>query len=160
MAEQIALIPELCRATGITNDMRTNFNLMKACADYTRLDPMNYQRRLHTFNKRLKDSPRSAEALNDFNLVLDQHLVEVHGAILPAQKIVFGNSREVEVENSSWDNELRDCRLYNSVLLKRWFVICPKTFETEGRNFIKDLIRVGGGMQFRFFLISAKYLEG
>lgn len=35
----IALIPELCNLTGISEAMRTDFNLMKEMAKYTRITP-------------------------------------------------------------------------------------------------------------------------
>lgn len=38
-ADKIILVPELCRATGLTEDMRTNFRTMKELSNYTRVGP-------------------------------------------------------------------------------------------------------------------------
>lgn len=38
-ADKIILVPELCRATGLTEDMRTNFRTMKELSTYTRVGP-------------------------------------------------------------------------------------------------------------------------
>ena len=35
----IYLVPELCNETGLSDDMRTDFNVMKAFAEYTRMVP-------------------------------------------------------------------------------------------------------------------------
>jgi PAZ domain. len=50
----IYLVPELCRMTGLTDSMRTNFPLMKDLAKYTRLGPSQRVERLQKFNRRLK----------------------------------------------------------------------------------------------------------
>lgn len=149
-ADNVSLIPELCRPTGISDEMRTNFSLMRACADHTRLDPMNYKRRLSIFNQRLKSSPQSIKALNDFHLDIEKNLVEVQGAILPQQTILFADNRNVQVSNASWDNEFRNCKLYSSIELKNWFVICPRNCEIDGRKFMNDLVRVSHSMTFRY----------
>jgi aubergine len=44
----IYLVPELCRLTGLTDDMRNNFQLMKAIADHTRMVP---EKRIDTLMK-------------------------------------------------------------------------------------------------------------
>jgi aubergine-like protein len=50
----IYLVPELCRMTGLTDSMRTNFPLMQDLAKYTRLGPSQRVERLQKFNSRLK----------------------------------------------------------------------------------------------------------
>jgi aubergine-like protein len=52
----IYLVPELCRMTGLSEQMQNNFMLMKALADCTRLVPSQQMERLQHFNKRLKSS--------------------------------------------------------------------------------------------------------
>jgi aubergine-like protein len=50
----IYLVPELCRMTGLSEQMRTNFPLMRDLADCTRLVPSQRMERLQHFNRRLK----------------------------------------------------------------------------------------------------------
>jgi aubergine-like protein len=50
----IYLVPELCRLTGLTDGMRTNFQLMQNLAKYTRLGPSERMERLQRFNRCLK----------------------------------------------------------------------------------------------------------
>jgi aubergine-like protein len=50
----IYLVPELCRMTGLTDSMRTNFALMQDLAKCTRLGPSQRMERLQKFNRRLK----------------------------------------------------------------------------------------------------------
>lgn len=50
----IYLVPELCRMTGLSERMRTNFPLMRDLAECTRLVPSQRMERLQHFNRRLK----------------------------------------------------------------------------------------------------------
>lgn len=50
-ADKIILVPELCRATGLTEDMRTNFRTMKELSTFTRVGPASrYKFFLHVFH--------------------------------------------------------------------------------------------------------------
>lgn len=57
MSELVYLIPELCHMTGLTDDMRNNFNLMRTLANTTRVDPRTRVQRLLNFNNRLRNEP-------------------------------------------------------------------------------------------------------
>lgn len=50
----VYLVPELCRLTGLTDEMRANNSLMKDLAVYTRVDPESRIERLNAFNARLQ----------------------------------------------------------------------------------------------------------
>ncbi|KAH9632359.1 hypothetical protein HF086_010284 [Spodoptera exigua] len=56
MPELVYLVPELCRQTGLTDEMRNNFRLMKALDSHTKVGPdVRIQKLLH-FNRRLTQS--------------------------------------------------------------------------------------------------------
>jgi aubergine-like protein len=57
-AECVYLVPELCTMTGLTDDMRANFFLMKDLSQYTRVNAGSRIERLNEFNRRLKREPR------------------------------------------------------------------------------------------------------
>jgi aubergine-like protein len=50
----IYLVPELCSMTGLSEQMRKNFSLMRDLAECTRLVPSQRMERLQHFNRRLK----------------------------------------------------------------------------------------------------------
>ena len=49
----ILLIPELCTLTGLSDDVRADFNVMRDVSAQTRLDPDARVRELETFRKRI-----------------------------------------------------------------------------------------------------------
>ncbi|GBP46102.1 Piwi-like protein Siwi [Eumeta japonica] len=57
MPELLYLIPELCRQTGLSDEMRNNFQLMKALATHTKLGPDARIQKLMEFNRRLTGTP-------------------------------------------------------------------------------------------------------
>lgn len=89
----INLIPELCYATGYTDQMRKDFRLMQATAAHTRVGPAGRIERLLAFNRRLHQTPGSIACFNDWLLNLNTNLAEVPARQLPAETIVLGNNR-------------------------------------------------------------------
>jgi len=52
--EFVYLVPELCRLTGLTDEMRGNFTLMRDLGEHTRINPQVRLKRLENFNQRLQ----------------------------------------------------------------------------------------------------------
>lgn len=147
--ELIALIPELCRATGFTDEMRNNFRLMKAVAEHTRIGPAQRVRRLMTFNQRLQQTPESMQVFKEWNMRLSPELVEVSGRELPPEKIVFSNREANGTLEADWTREFRNSRLYTTIPLDNWHVIAPNRARRETTDFIKILQEAVGGMGLR-----------
>lgn len=137
--ELIALVPELCRATGLTDDMRTNFRLMKAVAEHTRIGPNQRVRRLLDFNQRLKRTPESMEVLREWNMSLDPNLVEFTARELPPEKIVFNERETMGSQDADWTRDFRNNQLYTVVPLTNWHLICTKRQQREAHDFVRIL---------------------
>lgn len=68
---------------------------MRAMSDHTRMNPSRRIDRLRTFNQRLQTTPESVKVLTDWNMKLDEKLVEVQGRLIAPQKIVFNSNRYI-----------------------------------------------------------------
>ncbi|XP_018800241.1 PREDICTED: protein piwi [Bactrocera latifrons] len=148
----IILIPELCRPTGLTDTMRSNFQLMRAMADHTRMNPDRRIDRLRIFNQRLQQTEASVQVLNDWNMALDRHLVELNGRVLEPQRIVFSEHRKESAGvQADWTRYFRENGLFTTPSrgLERWSVIATNRNSRELRNFVESLIRAASGMQMR-----------
>lgn len=62
---------------------------MSAMSEHTRMNPERRIDRLRKFNHRLQNTTESVKVLRDWNMDLDQNLVEVPGRIISIEKIVF-----------------------------------------------------------------------
>ena len=68
------LIPELCFMTGLTDDQRNNFQLMKALGDITRPDPEKRVAALKGFSDRLARCQQSQEVLKQWHIEFEKDL--------------------------------------------------------------------------------------
>lgn len=68
---------------------------MRAMSDHTRMNPSRRIDRLRTFNQRLQTTPESVRVLTDWNMKLEEKLVEVQGRVIGPQKIVFNSNRYI-----------------------------------------------------------------
>ncbi|KAH8412373.1 hypothetical protein KR009_001599 [Drosophila setifemur] len=144
----IMLIPELARATGMTDAMRANFRLMKVMSEHTRLTPDRRIERLRVFNQRLKQSKESMNVLKAWHIELDPALVEIPARVLPAEKIVFGNNKRYLCDSrADWTGEFRNSSMFSHVDIKRWYVITPSRSVRETQEFVKLCIRAAAGMK-------------
>jgi aubergine len=91
--QPILLVPELCRATGLTDKMRSNFAMMKAMAEHTQMDPERRKARILTLTKRLYDSQESVKQLQRFDMEIDKDIVRFKGRALNQEKMVFGANK-------------------------------------------------------------------
>lgn len=67
---------------------------MRIVSDHTRLNPAVRVKRLHEFNRRLYGMNESMLAFKEWNLQLDNKLVEIPGRQLPYEKIVFADNKK------------------------------------------------------------------
>ncbi|KAG4066173.1 hypothetical protein HA402_014473 [Bradysia odoriphaga] len=147
--ENILLIPELCRATGLTDNMRSDHRLMSAVAIYTRLAPKARVERLNAFNQRLQSTTESVNNFKEWNFVLDKDMVQVNGRQLPNEKILFGGNKiSVTNQEADWSREFRNISMYTSMHLKKWVVIVPQRKRREAEDFIGILQKSGMGMRY------------
>lgn len=56
MPELVYLVPELCRMTGLSDEMRTNFKLMRALDTHTKIGPDKRVQKLMNFNQRFTNN--------------------------------------------------------------------------------------------------------
>lgn len=65
---------------------------MQEMGGYTRVGPDNRIKKLMAFNERLRKTPASNDVFTEWQMQLDNNLVEVPGRELRNELIVFGNN--------------------------------------------------------------------
>ncbi|XP_070167826.1 piwi-like protein Siwi [Polyergus mexicanus] len=145
----VYLVPELCRATGLTDNMRENFHLMKALSMHTRVSPVSRIDKLMRFNERLRQEARVSEELKDWNMKLDRNLLEVPARILPCEKLVFANNNTITCMGGDWTRQMQKARLVHSVHLRNWVLIGNHRDKQTIENFMIKLNTVSYGISFR-----------
>ncbi|XP_072749507.1 piwi-like protein Siwi [Anoplolepis gracilipes] len=158
--EFVYLVPELCRATGLTDNMRENFHLMRALATHTRVSPESRIEKLIRFNDRLRQEARVTDELKDWNMRLERNLLEVPARILPPETLTFANNYTIPCNRGDWTRDMHKARLYHSICLRNWVIIGnQRDRETIERSFWNNLSKVSYGLAFRINQPTMYYLR-
>lgn len=150
-AELIYLVPELCFLTGLTDEMRANFRLMKALGDITRVPPRDIMSKLVTFRKRIENSA-AKDVFKPWDLALDRDLVKVQGHILQPETIVLGADARGPFHGgpeADWTKHMRSNSLFRSCALDRWALVTTNFMQQDTRQFVGLIQKAANGMKMR-----------
>lgn len=107
--------------------MRENYRLMASLATETRLNPGKRIDKLLRFNKRLLEVPSIVKELSEWNLQLDNKLLEVPARELAIEKIYFGANVCGNAEKGDWTKCMQNKKCVISPTLHDWvFVISER----------------------------------
>lgn len=113
--EKVYLIPELCKMTGLTDEQRADFNVMKELAYYTKLEPTDRMDRVSNhvdnLNKELKK--------NGWNMAI-QELSTVNAYQIKVPELKFASEIIKPNDNGSFQLRskiLEPCTLDNWILM-------------------------------------------
>ena len=77
MGEQlIYLIPELCHLTGMSEDIRKNFQITKDISEHTKPNPANRVQALRKFVDSIRNCPEASAELNNWGVSLRDVLID------------------------------------------------------------------------------------
>lgn len=147
--DMVYLVPELCRATGLTDNMRSNFNLMNELAKHTRISAKLRIDKLLMFNRRLRQEKGVVQELQDWNMKLDDKLVDIPARILPSETIVLGHNVKVPAgQFADWSRELQTKPLFNAARLRNWVVVGLNRMRRDIERFVRTIQENAQGMSF------------
>ncbi|XP_058801648.1 piwi-like protein Siwi [Phymastichus coffea] len=130
--EIVFLIPELCRITGLTDNMIRQQRLTKALSQYTKLGPSARINKLMEFNRRLQTKPEVIQDFKEWNFNIDKTLVQFQGRLLPRERVQFSNKAVLTDKN--WNNALSNDRHFRTGKLDDWLAIVPQKFDNSFRK--------------------------
>lgn len=146
----VYLVPETCNMTGLSDEQRANFKLMKALGEYTRQAPPERLKSLEIFSKRIQETPEIARELMDWGLKLSPTLESFKARTLPPEKICQARGRpelSYSVENADWGSQFRNFRMFNSgVECAKWIMITSSRDEKIAREFVAMVVKSSAGM--------------
>lgn len=145
----IMLIPELCRMTGLTDQMRANVNLMRALATHLHTDPQQRVDRLKDFIRRLQGLPEIETELQRWGLRFNNELVKVPGHVCAKEKIIFGDNKHDTADSRyDWGHAFRTKPMLSSIPLKTWAVIVPMREAQVLDKLVRTMQRVAQPLRF------------
>ncbi|XP_077995960.1 piwi-like protein 1 [Glandiceps talaboti] len=143
----IHLIPEFCFLTGLTDEMRSDFNVMKDIAVHTRVSPEQRQTQLLKFIRDIHGDEAASKELTNWGLKFDERLLQFMGRILPPEKI-YQKSKQSNYDpaEADWSRETRGNELISTVHLERWILLFTSRDQSIANDFYETLTRVCGPM--------------
>ena len=147
MTGPLHLLPEHCAITGLSDEMRANFTIMKDLAVHTRISPTERVNQLQKFMGDLQNNAESAKELKDWNMEFAPKLLQMKGRNLGAEKMFQKNCNfSYKIEDADWSKETRGKQLIDAKQLEKWAVICTQRDQNTGSDFVETLKRVCGPM--------------
>ncbi|XP_078658724.1 piwi-like protein 1 isoform X1 [Branchiostoma floridae x Branchiostoma belcheri] len=155
--EVLCLIPELCWLTGLTDNMRQDFRVMKDIAVHTRVTPMQRDLAMRKFIRNVESNPAAKQEMSKWGLYLDTDLLRTNARQLPGEKIIVRNrSFQCNME-ADFGREVTKEPVLVPVDLQCWMVLFFSRDESKANDFITMMkkvcpslgIRVNNPLQFR-----------
>ncbi|XP_040113837.1 piwi-like protein 4 [Oryx dammah] len=146
-AQMAHLIPELCFLTGMPGQATSDFQLMKAVAKETRLDPLVRQQHLARLADDFQRNKDARFELETWGLHFGCQM-SLTGRIAPAEKIIMQDHICQPSCAADWSKDIRTCKVLSARSLNKWLVICSNRAESVTENFLNCLRRVGSPMGF------------
>ncbi|XP_072288512.1 piwi-like protein 1 [Eucyclogobius newberryi] len=141
------LVPELCYLTGMTDKMRSDFNIMRDLSVHTRLSPADRETRLSRFITNIQKNDEAQSELDKWGLSFDKQLVQMTGRVLPAERIFQGQkSYEYNPSRAEWSREMRGIPLTSPSHFSNWLLFFTRRNTTEAQAFMQSLPRVCDGL--------------
>ncbi|XP_055511474.1 piwi-like protein 1 [Leucoraja erinacea] len=146
----ICLIPELCYLTGMTDKMRSDFNVMRDLSAHTRLTPEQREQQLWRFVDYIQSDENVQKELSDWGIQFDSKLHSLSGRVVPTEKIQQGGKMfDYNPQAAEWSRETRGSYLINPVPLENWVLVFTRRNTDVARSLFQTLGKVVKAMGIR-----------
>jgi aubergine-like protein len=132
--------------TGLTDDMRANFSLMKTLSEHLHMVPAKRIDSIKSFMKDIQTEPELTKELNGWGLEFSNELTKCQGRILPKEGIIFGpggdNKPERPNDQADWTMAFRKRQMLKCINLERWAILAPQRDAANIDNLVKVMMQV------------------
>lgn len=139
----LCMMPELCYLTGLTDEMRSDFYIMKDISTHTRLGPSARQAELTKFINNVNDCPKAKELLSDWGVFIQPKLASLNGRVLKEERIFFRSGQCGAGKEADWGREMTRNQVLKAVEFCRWCILFTKRDQMNTRSFIDMVRKVG-----------------
>jgi aubergine-like protein len=147
MSGNILLLPEFCSITGLSEQIRANFTVMKDLGQHTRVGPADRVRSLEDFMKNLNANPTAAKELAEWNMAFEKSLLRMKGRVLPAETMFQGPEKfNYKPADADWSRESRGKKLISCANMTNWLLVHTQRDSSVANDFKQTLQRVCGPM--------------
>jgi len=106
----IYLIPSLCNPTGLTDEVRKNFTLMRKLSEHLHMGPDKRKKKLDEFINKIKNTVAVKEEFDKWNVDFTADYVTAAARKYPLERIFMGPMNSDPVlgdKNADWSRQLK-----------------------------------------------------
>ncbi|RWS20791.1 piwi-like protein 2, partial [Leptotrombidium deliense] len=147
----ICLVPELSFMTGLTDDIRSDFRVMRDLAQHTRIKPAVRNQKLIEFVRNVNTNEESRKTLEDWGFILEDTTLKTQARQIAPEQMFFGNNKTITVNpKAEWANDARNSTLLQAIPVQRWVMIFTRRDAAKADEFVRSLQQVSRNMGFDF----------
>ncbi|KAI3379092.1 hypothetical protein SNEBB_002778 [Seison nebaliae] len=135
------LVPELCHPTGLTEQQRSDFNVMREMARVTGNKPGQRIDSLKDFIKNLKSNPDVQKELTKWKLAVDSNLFPVEGRVLTKETILFNGASQQTDQRVDWTNAFHTKKVLRGMTCEKWIVLYGERDGNCASSFLNEMKR-------------------
>ncbi|CAG5135544.1 unnamed protein product [Candidula unifasciata] len=145
----------ICFQSCLSEEVRSDFNVMKDLAIHTRIGPDGRLKTLEDFLKQINASQRVKEILSPWQTQLDSKALTIPARQFPAEQLLMKNPKgdlakiTYDIKDADWSRNMRNYKLLNAVNIQQWLLIYPQKLSQPANDLADCLNRVGAGMGMR-----------
>jgi len=102
----IYLCTSLCHPTGLTDDMRKNFNLMKSLSKHLHMDPEQRRLTLKNYMERVLRNPDVIREFQNWGIDFNPIPIETKGRVLPREQVIVATGAVDADTKGDWGRAL------------------------------------------------------
>ncbi|XP_026756481.2 piwi-like protein Ago3 [Galleria mellonella] len=135
----ICLVPELCQLTGLTDDQRSNFRLMKDVATYTRITPNQRHAAFKKFIQNVLANETAKQRLSGWGLSIAKETINITARTLPPEPLYFGNNVKIPGKpNADWNGDVTRNGVMQAIDMINWALL----FTDRDKQITTDFVEV------------------
>ncbi|XP_058446425.1 protein argonaute-3 [Malaya genurostris] len=119
----MCLIPEICYLTGLTDEMRSDFKVMRDIAAFTRVSPNQRWNSMKQFCRNVNENREAREILEVWGLKLDMDPLIMQGRCFDEEKVIFGNAQIGVGRNGDFNRAVTSNHMLQVVNIRNWLLI-------------------------------------
>ncbi|XP_054725856.1 protein argonaute-3 [Anastrepha obliqua] len=137
----VCLIPELCYLTGLRDEIRSDYKLMREIATFTRVSPNQRLLGLEKFFNNINKCPEAQNILQSWGLTLKNSHECVNGRQFEEEQILFAKKQFSAGINADFSKYVCNNEVLEVVHLTNWLLIHCKNDTRCAKNFCEHIER-------------------
>lgn len=139
------LVPELCNMTGLTDEMRSNFTVMKDLATHTKLSPFQRVTAYKKFIENINNNEKTKALLTSWGLALESEPAKVTARLLDEEVIIFGRDKTCKVgQFADFGRGITSNEVLEPMDIYNWILMYTRNDKRAADSFEDMMMRVCG----------------